>query len=72
MEIYRVYLKTIGYSLSGEMVETTQLFDFKSSTSMSDFVQTIAEHSNSTVRLSIEKVEKREEKNEREIERRFS
>lgn len=65
MEIYRVYLKTIGYSLSGEMVETTQLFDFKSSTSMSDFVQTIAEHSNSTVRLSIEKVEKREEKDER-------
>lgn len=51
--------------MSGEMVETTQLFDFKSSTSMSDFVQTIAEHSNSTVRLSIEKVEKREEKDER-------
>lgn len=61
MTKYVVYLKDIGYNASGESVETTQMFDFRSSESMSDFVRALAEHGRGMLRFNISKVEEKEE-----------
>lgn len=65
MTKYVVYLKDIGYNTSGESVETTQIFDFRSSASMSDFVQALVEHGRGMLRFSVTKVEEKEEEDER-------
>lgn len=65
MTKYVVYLKDTGYHTSGESVETTQIFDFRSSASMSDFVQALVEHGRGMLRFSVTKVEEKEEEYER-------
>ena len=65
MTKYVVYLKDTGYHTSGESVETTQIFDFRSSASMSDFVLDLVEHGRGMLRFNISKVEEEEEKDGR-------